>query len=171
MVPVASSKRKGKAKGRAVTRLAHHLDIPTLHLHQRAGDREAKTRSTNMLRGRIACPVEAGEQSGLLLRGQPDAAIADRYAGKGLDCLDREVDRSFLWGVFVRVGEQIAENLRHPVGITEDQGSCLGQMQGERLPPGVPAWLKGGYQFADEEGNIEGLAMQFELARLDAREV
>ena len=65
IVPVASSKRKGKAKGGAVTGLACHLHLSPLHLHQRPGDRQAKTSATNLLRGGVACPVEASEEPGL----------------------------------------------------------------------------------------------------------
>src|SRR5438067_5277647 len=92
-------KGKGKAKGGAVTRLARHLDLPSLHFHQRPCDRQAKTSSTDHLRRGIVRPVEAGEDLGLLLCGQPDAGIGYRYAGNGSDHLDREVDVSSLGSI------------------------------------------------------------------------
>ena len=78
---------------------------------------------------------------------------------------------SFLRGIFVRIGEQIAENLCHPVGVTEHYGGFLRQMQGEHLSLSVPAWLKGGHQLANEEVDIEGGTVQFHLAGFHAREI
>jgi len=111
------------------------------------------------------CPVEAGEEPGLLLCGQPDARIGYGHAGKGSDYLNREVDVSFLRRIFVRVGEQIGENLCHPFGVTEHHGSCLRQMQGKCLSLPIPAGLKGGDQFVNEQVDIQGFQVQFHLAR------
>src|SRR5205085_4914382 len=123
---------------------------------QRPGDHHAKAGATTYLRHGIVRPVEAGEEAGLLLCGQSDTRIGYGYGGHGSDYLDREVDVSFLRGIFVRIGEQIAENLRHPVGVTEHHGGFFRQMQGEHLSLSAPAWLKGGHQLANEEVDIEG---------------
>lgn len=80
-----------------MTKLARHLDLPPLHLHQRPSDRKAKASATNPLCGRIACPVEAGEKPGLLLCGEPDARIGDGCAGNGSDSLNREVMGCPFW--------------------------------------------------------------------------
>src|SRR2546421_6241542 len=161
-------KGEGEAKGGTVTRLTRHLHLPALHLHHRPGDHQAKASATDRLCRGVVRPVEASEELGLLLCGQSDAAIGYRYPGNWSDSLDREVDVSFLRGIFVRIGEQIAEDLHHPLGVTEHHGGFLRQMQGEFLPLGIPAWLKGWYQFVNEEVDIEGFAVQFHLAGLHA---
>src|SRR5438309_3239300 len=115
-------KGEGEAKGGTVTWLTRHLDLPSLHFHHRAGDHQAKASTTARFRHGIVRSVEASEELGLLLCGQSDAAIGYRHPGNGSVCLDREVDVSFLRGIFVCIREQIAEDLCHPLGVTEHLG-------------------------------------------------
>ncbi len=111
------SKGKGEAEGGTVTRLTGYLDLPALHFHQRAADHQAQASSTARLRYLIVRPVEASEELSLLPYRQSDAAVGYRNADHGFGCLDSDVDVSALRGIFVRVGEQIAEDLLHAVGV------------------------------------------------------
>src|ERR1700730_12415942 len=95
---------EGEAKGGTATGLARHLHLPSLHFHQRARDHQAKSSAAPDLRHGVVRAVEAGEEPGLLLCGQPDAAIGYRFPGNQSGYLDRKVYVSFLRSIFVRIG-------------------------------------------------------------------
>src|SRR6266567_1533350 len=160
-----------KAKGGAMTRLTRYLDLSSLHLHQHPCDRQAKTCSTDCLRHGVVCPIEASEEPSLLLCGQPNARIRDCRAGYRSNGLHRKVNLSFLRSIFVRIREQIGENLLHPVAISEDHESWLRQMQSERLSLGLPAELKRGDEFLDEVIEIERFLAPFDRARFKMGEI
>jgi hypothetical protein len=162
-----NAERRAPAPSRAAAR-----DRPAVHFHQRLADRQAQAQSAE-----LACRVpfgllEGSEQARQHVRFNPYAAVADlgyepavrtaaadTYATAG----GREFD-----GVTQQVPEYLLQTRR--VGVNRADAG-LAQVHTEFQPPALDFGHAHLHCLADNVTQLHGMAMHFQLATGNARDV
>ena len=73
--------------------------------------------------------------------------------------------------VLVGVGDEVRENLRHPVCIGPHSRQRITKIELEPLPLGFDQWAQRAGHLRDQTGEVQARAMQIDPARLYAREI
>src|SRR5262249_5231830 len=113
---------QGECEGRSPAELALDADAPTVGFHNVLDDGEAQTRAAGLTRARLIHTVEPLEDSGLILRHDPDSRVLNVYGDESVvESVRSPLCTAANRRILDRVVDQIDHNLLDLIVIRVDR--------------------------------------------------